>query len=129
MLDLTMASIIPLLTAAVTGAIFSALFLGEGIEFYFTLKDPFDYGAIPFYILLGVFTGAVSLYFTWMNGRVEAGMKKISQPFKRAVLGGSILGVLVFLFPPLFGEAIIPCAACSRANPKTCWQKARLATW
>jgi chloride channel protein, CIC family len=54
MLDLTMASIIPLLTVAVTGAIFSAFFLGEGVEFYFTLKDAFNYGAIPFYILLGI---------------------------------------------------------------------------
>lgn len=104
MLDLTMASIIPLLTAAVTGAIFSAFFLGEGVEFYFTLKDPFNYGAIPFYILLGLFTGAVSLYFTWMNGKVETRMKKIAKPYKRLVVGGLILGVLIFLFPPLFGE-------------------------
>ncbi len=104
MLDLTMASILPLLTAAVTGAIFSAFFLGEGVEFYFTLKEAFDYSSIPFYIFLGAFTGAVSLYFTWMNGKVENRMKKISKPYHRALAGGIILGVLIFLFPPLFGE-------------------------
>ena len=70
MLDLTMASIIPLLTAAVTGAIFSAFFLGEGVEFYFTLQDAFNYSSIPFYIILGAFTGMISLYFSWMNGKV-----------------------------------------------------------
>ena len=104
MLDLTMASIIPLLFAAVTGAIFSAIFLGEQIEFYFTLRDAFNYQAIPFYILLGIVTGVVSLYFTWMNAKVEGRVKKIANPFRRVLIGGGILGVLIFLFPPLFGE-------------------------
>jgi chloride channel protein, CIC family len=104
MLDLTMASIIPLLFAAVTGAIFSAFFLGEQIEFYFTLRDAFDYTSIPFYVMLGIVTGMVSLYFAWMNGRVEYRIKKIARPYLRALYGGTILGVLIFLFPPLFGE-------------------------
>ncbi len=104
MLDLTMASILPLLVATVTGAIFSALFMGENIEFYFAITDSFNYGSIPFFILLGLFTGAVSLYFTWMNGQVEARIKSIYKPFKRAVVGGVVLGVLIFVFPPLFGE-------------------------
>ncbi len=104
MLDLTMASIIPLLIATVVGAIFSTIFLGEGIEFYFALKDPFNYGHIPLYILLGVVTGMVSLYFSWMNSRVESSIKKIDHPYKRVIYGGSILGILIFLFPPLFGE-------------------------
>lgn len=104
MLDLTMASIIPLLIATVVGAIFSSIFLGEGVEFYFALKDPFVYGHIPLYILLGVVTGLVSLYFTWMNSRVETRVKKIDDPYKRVIYGGSMLGLLIFLFPPLFGE-------------------------
>lgn len=104
MLDLTMASIIPLLFAAVTGAIFSAFFLGEQIEFYFTLRDAFSYTSIPFYVMLGIVTGFVSVYFTWMNARVESRVKRITRPYKRALYGGVILGVLIFLFPPLFGE-------------------------
>ncbi len=104
MLDLTMASIIPLLFAAVTGAIFSAFFLGEQIEFYFTLKDAFSFGSIPFYVMLGIATGGVSLYFAWMNGKVESHIKKIGRPYMRALYGGLTLGVLIFLFPPLFGE-------------------------
>ncbi len=104
MLDLTMASIIPLLLATVVATIFSTIFLGEGIEFYFTLKDPFNYGHIPVYILLGVVTGLVSLYFTWMNSRVESRVHKIDDPYTRVLYGGSLLGMLIFLFPPLFGE-------------------------
>jgi CIC family chloride channel protein len=104
MLDLTVASIIPLLFATVTAAIFSALFLGEQVEFYFTLRDAFNYGSVPFYVALGVVTGLVSLYFSWMNGRVENRIKKITTPYKRALVGGTVLGVLIFLFPPLFGE-------------------------
>jgi chloride channel protein, CIC family len=104
MLDLTMVSIIPLLFAAVTAAIFSAIFLGEQVEFYFTLKDTFDFSAIPFYIILGIVTGAVSLYFSWMNGKVESRVKKIANPFRRVLYGGVLLGILIFLFPPLFGE-------------------------
>ena len=103
-LDLTMTSVIPLLIATAVGAIFSIIFLGEGIEFHFTLTDPFNHVHIPFYILLGVITGLVSLYFTWMNGRVEGGIKQIRHPYARVIFGGSILGILIFLFPPLFGE-------------------------
>jgi len=103
-LDLTLTSVIPLLIATVVGAIFSSIFLGEGVEFYFTLSDPFNYGHIPFYILLGVITGLVSLYFTWMNGRVESGIRKIGHPYMRVMIGGTMLGILIFLFPPLFGE-------------------------
>ncbi len=103
-LDLTMTAIIPLLIATVVGAIFSTIFLGEGIEFYFTIKEPLNYGHLHFYALLGVITGFVSLYFTWMIGRVESRIKKIDQPYMRVVIGGSLLGILIFLFPPLFGE-------------------------
>ncbi len=104
MLDLTMASILPLLVATVTGAIFSAIFMGENIEFYFAITNAFNYGSIPFFIVLGLFTGVVSLYFTWMNDRVESTIKSVRQPFKRALIGGVILGLMIFIFPPLFGE-------------------------
>ena len=103
-LDLTMTSVVPMLIATVVGAIMSSILMGEGVEFYFTLKDPFNYGHIPLYILLGVVTGLVSLYFTWMNSRVEARIKKVADPYQRVAVGGIVLGILIFLFPPLFGE-------------------------
>jgi chloride channel protein, CIC family len=118
MLDLTMSSIIPLLIAAVTATLFSSIFLGEQVEFYFTLKDPFTLAHFPLYILLGIVAGAVSLYFTWMNGRVETRIKKISQPYKRVMIGGGILGILIFLFPPLFGEGYITMRAMLSGQPE-----------
>ncbi|TVQ94339.1 MAG: chloride channel protein [Bacteroidetes bacterium] len=118
MLDLTMASIIPLLIAAVTATLFSSIFLGEQVEFYFTLKDPFTFGHFPFYILLGIVAGAVSLYFTWMNSRVETRIKKVEKPYKRVLIGGGILGVLIFLFPPLFGEGYITMRSMLSGQPE-----------
>ncbi len=107
MLDLTMASIIPLLIAAVTATLVSSLIIGEQVEFYFTLKDPFTFSHFPFYILLGIVAGIVSLYFFWMNNKVEQSIKKIEKPYRRVLIGGGILGILIFLFPPLFGEGYI----------------------
>lgn len=118
MLDLTMASIIPLLIATVTATMFSSLFLGKQVEFYFTLKDPFTLEHFPFYILLGVFAGGVSLYLTWMNARVETRIKKIEKPYKRVLIGGLILGILIFFFPPLFGEGYTTMRAMLSGQPE-----------
>jgi chloride channel protein, CIC family len=104
MLDLTMWSVIPLLISAVTGATIATLLLGQGAVFYFTLHEPFLVENIPWYILLGIITGLVSYYFTWCSMKVETRMQKISSPYHRLFYGGIILGLLVFLFPPLYGE-------------------------
>lgn len=104
MLDLTSASIIPLLIATVSGAIVSALSLGERIEFYFTLKDPFNYKSIPFYIILGIVSGLISLYFVRVNSFTEKLLKKFKHPYRKVLFGGIALGLLIFIFPPLFGE-------------------------
>ncbi len=104
MLDLTTSSIIPILLATVTGTLVSSFLLGERIEFYFTVKDIFDFRAIPFYVLLGLFTGLVSLYFVRMNSRVEKLFHNVMNPYKKLVIGGLIVGVMIYFFPPLFGE-------------------------
>ncbi len=104
MLDLTMWSIIPLLISAVAGATIATLLMGEGAVFHFTLHEPFFLENIPWYILLGVFTGLVSYYFTWGSMKVEARLQKISSPYHRLFFGGALLGLLIFLFPPLYGE-------------------------
>ncbi len=104
MLDLTTASIIPLLLATVTGAIVSTLLLGNQIEFYFTLKDPFNYRNIPFYILLGIVSGFISLYFIRVNRYTEKLFKKFTHTSHKVIIGGISLGLLIFVFPPLYGE-------------------------
>jgi len=104
MLDLTMGSLIPLLIAAVTGATVSSFLMGKTVLFSFTVTDPFSLSNIPFYILLGIITGLVSLYFTRANMYIESGFSKIKSPVHKLLLGGIILSVLIFILPPLYGE-------------------------
>lgn len=104
MLDLTMASLVPLLIAAVTGASVSYFFMGEEVLFSFTLVHPFMLQNIPYYILLGVFSGFISVYFTRTTLWVEGLMGRIENPYTKMLLGGTLAGGLIFLLPPLFGE-------------------------
>ena len=104
MLDLTMWSIIPLMISAVTGAVVSFFLLGKGAIFSFSIVDPFVMNNIPFYILLGIVSGLVSLYVTRGVKGIESLSSKIKNPYEKLVIGGSILGGLILLFPPLYGE-------------------------
>ncbi|MFO7656368.1 MAG: chloride channel protein [Bacteroidales bacterium] len=104
MLDLTMWSLIPLLISAVTGATVSYLFLGKDVIFTFAMKDPFLLKNIPYYIVLGIFTGLLSVYFTRGALKMESLFDKIKSPVNRIFAGGILLGILILLFPPLYGE-------------------------
>ena len=104
MLDLTTWSIVPLLIASVTAATVSSFFMGKEVVFAFTISEPFVLRNLPFYILLGLFSGLVSLYFTRMNMWVEKSMGKIKKTLTRAVVGGLLVSGLIFLLPHLFGE-------------------------
>ncbi|MDP2423351.1 MAG: chloride channel protein, partial [Bacteroidales bacterium] len=104
MLDLTMASLIPLLIAAVTAAVLDHFFMGENVLFYYSLTEPFLLKNIPWYLVLGAFTGMVSVYFTRANQKIEAWFGTIDNPYKKLIYGGLALGGLIYLFPPLFGE-------------------------
>ncbi|HNX43090.1 MAG TPA: chloride channel protein [Bacteroidales bacterium] len=104
MLDLTMASLIPLLLSAATGTTLSYFLMGRGFLFSFHVADPYKLNNLPFYILLGVFTGITSVYFTKANFSLESRFKAIGNSTLRTVTGGLITSLLIFLFPPLFGE-------------------------
>ncbi|KAF0201803.1 MAG: chloride channel protein CIC [Bacteroidetes bacterium] len=104
MLDLTMASLIPLLIAAVTGATISAFLMGSAVIFTFHVSSPFDLANIPFYIILGIVTGLISLYFTRANMYIENQFGKITKPFVKLLIGGITVSTLIFLLPPLYGE-------------------------
>jgi len=104
MLDLTMAYLIPLLISSVTATILSYFFMGEGVLLRFSQVTEFSVDTVWFYILLGIFTGLVAIYFTRMTIYIESKFKKIHSWGLRLVLGGVIMGILVFIFPPLWGE-------------------------
>ncbi|MEI7595471.1 MAG: chloride channel protein [Bacteroidota bacterium] len=107
MLDLTTASIIPLLIASVSASVVSYLFLGSQIIFYFSIKDIFVFRNLLFYLPLGIFAGFISLYFTKMNNVVESTMKKVRNDYSRIIVGGVLIGILIFVFPPLYGEGYL----------------------
>ncbi len=107
MLDLTAWSMVPLLLSSVTAAIVAYFLLGEQVVFAFTISEPFVMQNLPFYILLGIFTGLISLYFTRMNNLVEHTMGKIPNGLVRTLTGGLLVSVLIFLMPQLFGEGYI----------------------
>ncbi len=104
MLDLTMASLIPLLMASASAVITTYLFLGEASLLSFTLNDEFLLSYIPFYILLGIITGLVSVYFSKAYFSIHRFCERIRNTYLRAINSGVILGIMVFLFPPLYGE-------------------------
>ena len=104
MLDLTMSSLLPLLISSVTAATLSYLFMGTDATFEFHLENHFDLARVPYVILLGIVCGLISLYFTKITTKVEGFFKRFTNPYVRLVMGGSVLSVLIFLFPPLYGE-------------------------
>lgn len=104
MLDLTMASLVPLLISGITSAVIAYYFMGEAALFKFSMVNAFDASQIPYYILLGIFTGLLSLYFTRVAMSTEKKFKGIKNGWTRLICGGISLGVLIFIFPPLWGE-------------------------
>ncbi len=107
MFDMTMSSLIPLLISAVTSASFTYLFVGNNVLLSFYMNSPFNLANIPYYMILGVFCGFISLYFTRASLWIEKIFGKIDSPMKKLLLGGGILGLLIFFFPSLWGEGYL----------------------
>lgn len=104
MLDLTMTSVLPLLISSVTAATCAYIFTGPDALFHFSQTESFVMERIPYVLLLGIFCGLVSLYFTRIMYRVENRYRKLSNYWKKFVVAGIMLSILIFLFPPLYGE-------------------------
>ncbi|MFV0376073.1 MAG: chloride channel protein [Mangrovibacterium sp.] len=104
MLDLTMASLIPLLISGITAAVLAYYFMGNAALFNFELVNSFDTVNVPFYLFLGVFSGFISLYFTRMTMYIERRFRRIRKTVYKIVIGSAILGLCIFIFPPLWGE-------------------------
>jgi CIC family chloride channel protein len=116
MLDLTVASLIPLLIASLTAALTSYLFLGQNVLYAFEIRESFLMNQIPFYILLGIFAGFISVYFTRMYILVTGIFEKFRGPYIKLLIGGLTLGLLIFLLPSLYGEGYEPINSCLNGN-------------
>jgi len=103
-LDLTLTSLLPLFVASLSGVLTSYIFFGNAALLPIYVGDSFLMHNIPFYLLLGVVGGFMSAYFTFVYEGVNRFFSKFSSAYLRIVIGGAILGLLVFVMPPLYGE-------------------------
>ena len=104
MLDLTAVSVMPLLISSISAATVAYIFTGYDVEFFFMQSESFGTARIPFVIMLGLTCGFVSLYFTRTMNMMEKLFRRLHTPWKKSAVGGTLLALLVFLFPPLYGE-------------------------
>jgi chloride channel protein, CIC family len=102
--DVTASAFIPLIISAATGALVSKMILREGVILTFSLQEPFDYHNVPYYVVLGLLSGLVALYYIRMSSLIERTIAKIPTWWIRPLIGGALLFFLILLFPPLFGE-------------------------
>ena len=105
MVDLTMASLLPILIACVTATCFTYIFVGTESMFTFHIDGAWIIERVPASVLFGVFCGLISLYFMRTMTVCEnmfAAMK--NHTYLRLIVGGVILSSLIFLFPSLYGE-------------------------
>ena len=104
MFDLTMTAAIPLLMSSISASLIAYFFMGNDVQFAFQVCEHFDISQIPFFVVLGLFCGFVSLYFLRIISYIEGKFSKIKKQYIKIITGGIVLGVLIFIFPPLFGE-------------------------
>ena len=106
MLDITSKSIIPLLMASMTATITSLVLHGFSpiIAVSLSADDMFKVAQVPLFVLLGCFCGVMAYYFTSVNSKVGGFYNSIKEQWKKWLYAGISLGVLIFLFPPLYGE-------------------------
>lgn len=101
--NVSMRSLLPLLLSTISATVISYIFRGQTPVFACTLT-PFSMGNLPFYIVLGIIGGFGSLYFMRMTLRLEDRIGKLKSPYARWAICAVALGLLIFLFPPLYGE-------------------------
>ena len=105
LVDVSIAAFTPIMIAAATGALVSVIALDEEILLSFKQQQSFDYHNLVYYVLLGLFTGFISVYYSRNFQRVEHFFTRLKlSPYKKALFGASILAILIFIFPTLFGE-------------------------
>ena len=105
LVDVSISAFTPIMIAAATGALVSVIVLDETILLSFRQQQVFNYHNIPFYVLLGVFTGFIAVYYSRNFQRAEHFFGRLKlRPYKKALFGSSILAILIFIFPTLFGE-------------------------
>lgn len=124
MIDLTMASLLPLMISSVTATCMTYIILGGESLFTFTLDEPWPVERIPANVLLGVMCGMVSLYFVRSMTFFEGIYGKMAKhPYYKLAMGGVVLGVLIFCFPSLYGEGYQDINILLNGTEASAWDK------
>jgi CIC family chloride channel protein len=107
MIDFTAITVLPLMISAATGIVLSILFMEHNVMFFVAGDAIFDVKNVPYYIILGVFTAFISIYFLRTLRTIERWFSKIKRKYLKGILGGLLLGGLIFVFPMFYGEGYI----------------------
>jgi CIC family chloride channel protein len=103
--EFTIPAFIPLLLASATAAVIGRLFFNE--QLFFLVTEGWKIDALFYYVVLAILIGVFSIYFTKANYFIKSSFYKIKNPYNKVVIGGAMLGFMVFLFPTLYGEGYI----------------------
>lgn len=123
----TVSAFIPIIIASASGAILSNIFFSENILLNFKLKDAFTYKNIPFYLILAVICGVVSVLYAKFFTLTEEYYKRIRlNAYWKAVLGGLLIALLCLFLPPLFGEGYSSIKHLSELHPEKLIEKSIL---
>jgi CIC family chloride channel protein len=118
LVDVSISAFTPIMISGATGALVSAIVLDESILLSFKKQEAFDYHNIPFYVLLGILTGFMAVYYTRNFQKAEHYFSKLKMnAYKKALFGSSILALLIFVFPTLFGEGYESIRTLSETDP------------
>ena len=124
MIDMTMSALLPILVSCVTATCFTYIFRGDAALFTFHLDSEWSVQRIPACVLLGITCGLVSLYFIRMMGACEDVFARFKdQPYVRLAIGGTVLSLLIFLFPALYGEGYSSINLLLNGRTETDWNQ------
>ncbi len=116
--DASISAFIPIIISAATGALVSTIVLSRDVLLNFEQIQTFDYKNTPFYILLGILAGFASIYHARNFQKVEKFFGKFKNTgYRKAIFGASILAIMIFFFPTLFGEGYESIKTLSSTNP------------
>jgi chloride channel protein, CIC family len=125
--DVTISAFIPLIISAACGALFSRAVLNEDSLFSFKLQQPFNWHNTPFYIVLGILSAFISLYYVRIAHSITNSFKNSTlSSYQKALLGGFILAALIALVPSLFGEGYPSIRLLADGKPEVLLQKSIL---
>ncbi|NHM07704.1 chloride channel protein [Flavobacterium sp. CYK-4] len=135
LVDVSISAFTPIMIAAATGALTSAIVLDETVLLTFSQEQTFNYRNIPYYVLLGTFTGFIAVYYSRNFQRVEHFFQRLRiNQYKKALLGAGLLACIIFVFPTLFGEGYESIRTLSESDPgqlleNTLFSNYRHSTW